>query len=94
MEQLSKYEYKVTKDENVRVEVVPFGGTTAANVVASLDGGQNFETLFSRKMGKTRLLQSSGSDRFRSFVTRSPGEPISELDMRNVGKTYLIRMED
>ncbi len=35
-------------------------------------------------MGKTRLLQSWGSDRFRSFVTERPGEPISEVNMRNV----------
>ena len=47
------------------------------------------EALFSRKMRKEPLIQGWGSDRFRSFVTRRPGEALSEVNMRNVGPVGL-----
>ena len=36
-------------------------------------------------MTKQQLIPGWSSDSFRSFVTRRPGEPISEVNMRNVG---------
>ncbi len=48
------------------------------NILEKLGGA---EALFRRKVGKTRLFQGWGSDRFRSFTTGKPEELISEVDM-------------